>query len=179
MRKTWLFTLIFLFIFSPVALGHSGLSSSSPTEGEIVQRELTTVSIQFNTTIENSSTLQVIDADGQEVPIENLLLSSDSMVADFVKPLPEGDYTVKWKIIGKDGHPIDGVFSFSVVLAPESNDVASNEQNHDDKIHSIDEERKVIKESKESNFFLTIVALLLTGIAVGAGYLLFRKERAS
>jgi len=72
-----------------------------------------------------------------------------------------------------------GVFSYSVVLAPESNDVVSNEQNHDDKIHSIDEERKVIKESKESNFFLTFVAILLIGIAVGTGYMLFKKERAS
>jgi len=121
----------------------------------------------------------VIDADGQEVPIENLILSSDSMVGELVKPLGEGNYTVEWKIIGKDGHPIDGVFSFSVVLAPEKNDSVSNEQNHEDQSHSIDEKPKVIKESKESNFFLTFVAILLTGIALGTAYMLFKKERAS
>lgn len=176
MRKTWLFTLLFLFIFSPVAFGHSGLSSSSPTEGEIVQRELSSISLQFNTTIENSSTLQLIDTDGQVVPIENLSLSSDTMVGELVKPLAEGNYTVEWKIIGKDGHPIDGVFSFSVVLAPEKNDGVSNEQNHDDKIYSIDEKPKVIKELKESNFFLTLAAVLLMVIAVGTAYMLFKKE---
>lgn len=179
MKKTWVFTLIFLFIFSPVALGHSGLSSSSPKEGEIVQRELSNVSLQFNTTIENSSTLQVLDAEGQIVPIENFSLSSESMVGELVKPLAEGNYTVEWKIIGKDGHPIDGVFSFSVVLAPELNDGVSNEQNHDDQSHPIDEKPKVIKESKESNFFLTLAAILLIGIALGTAYMLFKKERAS
>ena len=36
------------------------------------------------------------------------------MWATFLQPLENGDYKVEWNIIGADGHPIEGEFSFSV-----------------------------------------------------------------
>ena len=36
------------------------------------------------------------------------------MWANFLQPLKNGNYIVDWKIIGTDGHPIEGTFSFSV-----------------------------------------------------------------
>ena len=36
------------------------------------------------------------------------------MTAGFLSPLDNGTYTVEWKIIGADGHPIQGTYSFMV-----------------------------------------------------------------
>ena len=36
------------------------------------------------------------------------------MVGNLEAPLDHGDYQVLWNIIGADGHPIEGTFTFSV-----------------------------------------------------------------
>ncbi len=178
MKKTCIFTLLFLFILTPVALGHSGLSSSNPATEEIMKDEVQSVSLRFNTTIENTSMLKVINADGVEMPIEKTLINVDEMVGKLEKPLAKGKYMVRWKIIGKDGHPIEGEFSFSVELVKNANSEVTKEKQHEEMIPTpIEKPQKETIKSKKSNFVVIVMAILLTGIAFGTALVLFKKER--
>ena len=58
--------------------------------------------------------INVLNSNGESVALGNFVIEDDEMWATFLQPLENGDYKVEWKIIGADGHPIEGEFSFSV-----------------------------------------------------------------
>jgi methionine-rich copper-binding protein CopC len=61
----------------------------------------------------------VADAAGKAVPVAKLTRgaqSDDPVVAKFMTPPTSGKYTVTWKAMSKDGHVVNGVYSFTVAL---------------------------------------------------------------
>ena len=176
LKKSFILTLLFLFAFTPSALGHSGLSSSTPASGEVVKGELSSLTLQFNTTIEKTSMFKVVNVDGVEVLIEEIIIKQNEMIGKLGEPLEEGEFTVEWKIIGEDGHPIENAYSFRVELPSEIDfDVP---QSHEEMTtnHSENKNQMEVKDSKESNSII-VVAMLLVFIAFGTAFWLFRKER--
>ncbi|WP_342543548.1 copper resistance CopC family protein [Paenisporosarcina sp. FSL H8-0542] len=180
MKKLIILTLLFLFIFSPSALGHSGLSSSTPANGEVVKEELSSITLLFNTTVENTSILKVINEDGGEVHIEELLIKQNEMIGRFSEPLEEGEFTVNWKIIGADGHPIENTFSFRVELPKETDSEVPNQQSPEEIISPPSDvnDQKLVKEAKDSNNIMISAALLLVLIAICTTFWLLRKEES-
>ncbi|MGB3100280.1 MAG: copper resistance CopC family protein [Psychrobacillus psychrotolerans] len=181
MKKSFILTLFFLFLFSPSALGHSGLSSSIPASGEVVKGELSSITLLFNTTVEKTSTIKVLNEDGVEVPIEEILINQNEMIGKFEKPLEEGEFTVEWKIIGNDGHPIGNTYLFRVELPSRTDSEVSSPQSHEEMNMTpkpTETNQKVVRESKESNNILIIFAIALGLIAVGTAFWLFRKGRS-
>jgi len=179
LKKSFILTLLFLFVFPPSALGHSGLSSSTPASGEVVKGELSSLTLLFNTTVEKTSMFKLLNEDGVEVPIEEIIIKQNEMIGKLGKPLEEGEFTVEWKIIGKDGHPIENAYSFRVELPSEIDSDVPNQQSHEEMTpnHSENKNQMVVKDSKESNSIIIIVAMLLVFIAFGTAFWLFRKER--
>lgn len=123
MKKIWIRQLlIFAFIFvlvlcSPVhTFAHTQLETSSPKEGELLTTEITEISLQFNTTIESLSSLKLINSANQEIPLDPTTINENTMIRQLSNgtALENGDYTVEWKIVGKDGHPIEGNYTFTV-----------------------------------------------------------------
>ena len=53
-------TLILLFAFSSTVSAHTGLTSSSPAEGEEVVGDVYEIVMEFNTKIEKTSTVKVL-----------------------------------------------------------------------------------------------------------------------
>ena len=53
-------------------------------------------------------------ADGTEIPVKEISINDNQMVGNLEAPLDHGDYQVLWNIIGADGHPIEGTFTFNV-----------------------------------------------------------------
>ena len=74
-------------------------------------KELT---LLFETKVEETSSINVLNSNGESVALENFVIEDGEMWATFLQPLENGDYKVEWEIIGADGHPINGEFSFSV-----------------------------------------------------------------
>lgn len=114
MKKIFIVTFIFFLAFVNNALAHTGLESSSPQDGDIINEELQQVTLTFETKIEQGSTFELQDSNGETIPDENISLSENQMIGNFLNPLENGEYQVNWKIIGADGHPIEGEFSFTV-----------------------------------------------------------------
>ena len=95
-------------------MAHTGLESSSPQNGEVIKEELREISLTFETKIEQGSTFELKNSNGDSILLRISSLTENKMVGNFSNPLENGEYQVNWNIIGADGHPIEGEFSFSV-----------------------------------------------------------------
>jgi copper resistance protein C len=115
MQRVILLFLLFSFVlFSNQALAHTSLQDSLPKDGEIVTESIQELRLIFGTKIEQTSKIRVTNSDGEPVELGNLVIEEDEMRTTFLQPLENGNYEVEWTIVGADGHPIEGAFSFSV-----------------------------------------------------------------
>ncbi len=56
----------------------------------------------------------MFDSNKQEIKLDKVLLKEKVMTGILSQPLSNGTYEVQWTIVGEDGHPIQGKYSFSV-----------------------------------------------------------------
>lgn len=100
------------------ASAHSGLIDSTPAEGAVLTAAPRTIELEFNDDISDISPAVILrngedDVISREAPrIERTTVSSD--VPDG---LADGDYSVVWRVVSADGHPIQGVIPFSIDTA--------------------------------------------------------------
>lgn len=122
--------LIMVIIAPTSALAHTGLKSSTPANKQVVKEEVQEIAMSFNTDIEKLSSFKVTDDQGTEYPVSDTIIDKSKMSGKLEQPLRDGKYAVDWKIIGRDGHPIKGTFSFSVeipvVETPSSSPIESS-----------------------------------------------------
>ena len=115
MKKISYSMMLFFFMFFLLAVpanAHTGLESSVPAEGEVIQKALQEIVITFEGKIEKTSSFSLINEKGDEMPIKNITVTDRQMIGT-VEGIPNGAYIIEWSIIGADGHPIQGVIPFS------------------------------------------------------------------
>ena len=128
MPKVILILLCLLFPLS--ALAHSPLSNVSPEDGTKLDDAPLEISMVFKSPAkliklellkEQASAKKSLlgglfgNDGGEVVPLPNAVLME--MSDTHVIPLPKitgGDYQVKWRAMGEDGHVIKGDFAFTV-----------------------------------------------------------------
>lgn len=113
-KKISLFTFILLFTFVSAAFAHTGLESSNPQNGEVLNEELKAITLTFEGNIEQGSTFTLQNANGETITVDNITIIGNILTGDLSTPLENGDYTVDWSIIGEDGHLIEDSFTFSI-----------------------------------------------------------------
>ncbi|GBF72186.1 hypothetical protein PA598K_00423 [Paenibacillus sp. 598K] len=96
-----------------MAQAHTTLSSATPEPDSTVTEELTAIELKFNTDVEPLSTFKLL-LNGEEQPIGPIEVDGQYLRSGLSDPLPNGDYTVAWKIVGEDGHPIESQYSFTL-----------------------------------------------------------------
>ncbi len=188
MKRIIFATLIFVFAFSSAASAHSSLTSSSPADGEEVAEDVHEIVLEFNTKIERTSTIKVFNEIEEEIIVSNIQVKDNKMTGAFMSPLDDGTYTVNWKIIGADGHPIPGSYSFVVSQDALVDPVASEET--PDSIATPNEEpvektveKQVVQTVEDSskiasNDVLVIILVALFTIAGGFfGWIIGRREK--
>lgn len=176
MKKMFVLLLALFVCFSPVpAKAHTGLETSLPQEGENVTQPLRELVLTFNTEIESLSTMQLFHADNTGILLHNLSVEGNVMRADLEQDLKNGSYLIDWKIVGKDGHPIEGKVNFQVQmeeeesLEPETEEIETPE-NKEEPSEVADKE-----EEKSNSFF----PLLILGLAIvlAASFFIMRKKK--
>lgn len=88
-------------------LAHSGLESSVPQDGEVVTENISTLSLTFNTTIEDTSTFKITKENGQEVSLEESFVKDKVMFGTFSSPLiKEREVTLKDRVINIENNQV-------------------------------------------------------------------------
>lgn len=100
------------------AWGHAQLLGSSPSRGEMVPAAPELIELEFNEPVEASfGALRLYDSAGKQVetgPVERPGGRQDVVAVRPPADLPEGAYTLTFRIISADSHPVSGGFIFSV-----------------------------------------------------------------
>ncbi|MEU5017100.1 copper resistance protein CopC [Streptomyces angustmyceticus] len=100
------------------ASAHAKVSSTAPAEGAIVKTAPKTVAITFSETMSlPDQPLRVFAPDGKRVRTGPAGWAPDdhaTIRAALPDGLAKGTYTVSWRAVSADSHPISGAFAFSI-----------------------------------------------------------------
>ncbi|EJS67845.1 copper resistance protein [Bacillus cereus] len=120
---TWLLIACVLIILVPKsASAHAYVVKSNPAENETLKKAPSVVKIEFDEDIQVShfNTLFVRDTSGKRVDLKDAYIDKKNkklLEAGLKENLKDGLYSIQWKAISADGHPIQGVIPFQIGLA--------------------------------------------------------------
>jgi methionine-rich copper-binding protein CopC len=101
------------------AAAHTVLLGTTPADGSVVTTVTTEVTLTFNEPVRaDFSTVVVTGPDGRAYAAGELT-AQDNVIRQPVLPLGSGRYEVAWRVVSLDGHPVSGMFSFTVQLPAE------------------------------------------------------------
>jgi len=105
-----------------VALAHSDLQSTSPLPGETVEAGRIDVTLKFNEEIlagEGSGAVISVTGpfEGESTEHSDGCVDAirGSLVVEGVSLEQAGTHEVNWRVVSADGHPIEGIYDFTVV----------------------------------------------------------------
>ncbi len=98
------------------ALAHASLVSTTPDQGAVLDRSPGEVVLRFSEAVSTvAGSLRVYDSQVQRVDEGDVSKpSSEEVAVSLPKRLPTDTYTVAWRVLSSDSHPIHGAFVFSV-----------------------------------------------------------------
>jgi copper transport protein len=101
---------------TPAASAHATLVSSQPANDEVLPRAPARVVLRFNEPVETAfGSVRVYDGKARRVDDGGTTRPEPRAVAVRVRPgLPQGTYTVAWRVVSADSHPVSGAFVFHV-----------------------------------------------------------------
>ena len=118
-------TLAMLMLPVAAAQAHDVLEATNPANGSTVATVPGEIDMTYNNTpIAIGSEVLVKDSKGTNWAAGPVSII-DNHVTQAVKPgAPAGTYTVDWRIVSSDSHPIEGTFSFTATKAAASDATA-------------------------------------------------------
>lgn len=97
---------------------HAALTKSSPGNREVLAKSPARIHLQFNEKVEAKfSTVSIEDAKGQKPKLAAPIATpEDAYGLDVAVPsvLPDGRYTVKYRVLSQDGHVIERSIAFTL-----------------------------------------------------------------
>ncbi|MGR6921801.1 copper resistance CopC family protein [[Actinomadura] parvosata] len=94
------------------ALAHDALKSSSPAKNAVVE-SLDEVELEFSAKVRMP--FVIVRGDGEAQHQSGKPEVDGAVVRQAVKgPLPDGKYTIAYRVVSSDGHPIEGEIPFRV-----------------------------------------------------------------
>jgi copper transport protein len=107
---------------APSAFGHAILLQTTPSNGTILREAPPTIDLRFNEAVETAfGSLRLYACDGSRIDSGEITRPApDSVSTSVGRSLPRGTYTVTWRVISADGHPLSGAFLFHIGEAAEA-----------------------------------------------------------
>jgi len=100
------------------AEAHSALESSDPTDGQTITTPIDRVGLTFSeaplTGLDAGLRIEVRDAAGTDQATGDVTVDGTTMSRTV--DLQDGAYTVLWRYVSPDGHPVTGELGFTVAL---------------------------------------------------------------
>lgn len=97
---------------------HDGLRRSVPAAGAVLDVAPREIRLTFTRAVDPTlARIELVDPSGRAVELEAPVAHPDSgnvLVAAVTGRLRAGAYTVRWRIVGSDGHPVQGSFGFVI-----------------------------------------------------------------
>ncbi|MCO4256100.1 copper resistance CopC family protein [Pseudarthrobacter cellobiosi] len=124
-RRQLLSVVLGTFVFVAAVLGfaapasaHDAAESSSPAQGATVATAPEQVSVTFNKNpLGIGAQFSVKDSAGAEWADGAVQIVDSTATQKLKAGAPAGAYTVAWRVVSSDSHPIEGTFGFTATAA--------------------------------------------------------------
>jgi copper transport protein len=159
---------------APTASAHATLVSSTPTNDEVLERAPAQVVLRFSEPVETAfGSIRVYDDAARRVDEGGTERPQPQEVAVALRSsLSRGTYTVAWRVVSADSHPVSGAFVFHVG-APGAGAAGVASQVLDEQAGS----RTVDRAFAVVRFLTFALILLCVGGAIALAIVLSREER--
>ena len=180
MKKNIIVVLACLFLFSNQAYAHTGLESSNPANGSSVTEALHEIILTFETKIEETSSFKLVNDTNEEVAVSNISIVENTMTGIVDRNIENGSYSIQWKIIGVDGHPIKGEIPFTlnapVVEGTEeiATEVVTIEEASENEATTVETTEPEVEEAANNSSVGLIIALVV--VVAGAVFWMMRRK---
>ncbi|MEU1518771.1 copper resistance protein CopC [Streptomyces sp. NPDC005811] len=110
--------LVLLLLGGGPASAHAALRSTDPVDGSVVKKSPRSITLTFTESVGLlDDSFRVLDPGNQRVKLGgagHVEGRSDSVRVKLPKKLGTGTFTVAWRVVSADSHPVSGAFTFSV-----------------------------------------------------------------
>ena len=112
--------LLMVILLTPTnSYAHTTLVSSSPKERAVLNTSPKTISLTFNENLikisgKNISRISLLDSSKKPVALGKITLNRSKLTAPVQSILATGKYTIRYRVVSADGHPVTGTINFSV-----------------------------------------------------------------
>ena len=99
------------------ALAHDQLLSSNPKDGVALDSAPSEVVLNYSGAIQTTfADVIVTGPGGKNIAKGKPQVVGSTLTQPVESEAPTGTYTVSWRVVSSDGHPIDGTFTYSIKL---------------------------------------------------------------
>lgn len=123
---TFLIALASVLGISSPAAAHDDFVSSYPQANSTIDGSPDEITLTFSgelTDMEGASVVEVLDQQGTNVAIDAPGISGTSITQHLAPEAATGVFTVRWKVISADGHPVNGEYTYTVAPMTAGSDV--------------------------------------------------------
>ena len=114
-RATLLLVLVCALALPEAAWAHARLLKTLPRDGAVLKSAPTRVRVVFADDVRLASGIKAIrNGGGSVLAGKPRIAGGRSLVIPLRAGLPDGDYTVLWRVLSDDGHKLSGVIAFGV-----------------------------------------------------------------
>ncbi len=123
---TGVVVMLTLLLGAAPAHAHAELVSSTPKDGATLDEAPNAIVLEFSEEIDADSTEIAVTKSGESEPIPGAEMKVEDRELTVPVQFPEaGDYTAAYRLVSKDGHPVEGSIEFSVGAASEQSSEVS------------------------------------------------------
>ena len=99
---------------------HTDLTASDPSDGATLSVAPSAITLTFNEPVQNfEPVIALTGPDGQPYPTGTPIVDSATVRSDVQAVGPAGTYTIAYRVVSVDGHPVTGQVQFQLAAAPE------------------------------------------------------------
>lgn len=122
-----LLLVVLLLTGAPMVSAHATLEQTVPAANAELKESPPKIELTFNEAIEPGvSSVEVLDSQSRKVTSVKAELNANRTVLQLALPeLGDGIYTVAYRIVSEDGHPVSGSYVFVVGNPPEWKDAST------------------------------------------------------
>ncbi len=109
-------TTLLALVVAPVGYAHANLTATTPANDAVLDSSPAQVTLRFSEPVETAfGSVRVFDGEARRVDDGRTIRPSpDEVAVGIDHELPQGTYTVAWRVVSADAHPIHGAFVFHV-----------------------------------------------------------------
>ena len=158
----------------PPATAHAELIDSDPKDGATVKTLPDQVVLEFSEEVASPAFVDVTAADGTQVAAGDPQVLGTKVEAQLTADGPSGSYTIAYRVVSADGHPISGELTFDVTTgsagAPGTGQTrATDAPSPAAAATTTDDDDEGFVSGHVEHFVVAGVGLIVGGLLVGLG----------